>query len=51
MIAWLDGNKTRFAEPEHNAPASFRLSLVLYLRIRFQLSLGCEILGPEEERL
>src|SRR6185503_10655516 len=30
----------------HKAPASFRLLRVLYLRCRFQLSLGCEILGP-----
>src|SRR6185369_225442 len=30
----------------HQAPASFRVSRVLYLRGRFQLSPGCEILGP-----
>jgi len=36
---------------ENYKEASFRLSRVLYLCRRFQLSLGCEILGPEEERL
>src|SRR5215216_615072 len=42
MTALMDGNKTRF-----RVRASFCLSRVLYFRRRYQLSPGCEILGPK----
>src|SRR5215216_3850453 len=42
MTALMDGNKTRF-----RVRASFCLSRVLYFRSRYQLSPGCEILGPK----